>query len=339
MALSSAGATFDVDEAADSAGGGKRKADKKANYAAPKYTTAQERARATADLIAAEERATHADETMYHGKSWRETLFVILDEPDSGILARIASIIILVLIVASSVSIVIETMRFVRISDKWQADLKMLEWICIIAFSVEYLLKAFCSGDRPGSDQSVIRYLTKIMTLVDLFAILPFYIELAFGGVLNLAFLRALRMTRIFRVLKVGSYDETLILFVQGFGRCRDGLTLLLFLLMMYLCCFSAFLYMFEYDAQVKCHAGELPDVSCPSIRGFTSIPTSWCASPLGAAVPVFCLYSALNIVLILYVGVSACVRAHARACVHGCARACVLADRNQFCRLHTHTI
>ena len=44
----------------------------------------------------------------------------------------------------------------------------------------------------------------------------------------------------------MGTYDETLRLFVEGFGRCRDGLTLLLFLLMMYLCCFAAFLHMFE---------------------------------------------------------------------------------------------
>ena len=172
-----------------------KKAAPASTFADNKYNSEEERNAHDKDMIEAEDRASHGDEAMYEGKNWRETVFVMFDEPESGILARIISLVVLVLILASSVSIVIETMRFVRISDKWQADLKLLEWICIIAFSVEYLLKAFTCSQRPGSSQSVARYLLGIMCLIDLFAILPFYFELAFGGIMNLAFLRALRMT------------------------------------------------------------------------------------------------------------------------------------------------
>ena len=80
------------------------------------------------------------------------------------------------------------------------------------------------------------------------------------------------------RVLKVGSFAEDLMIFVEGMRRASEGLTLLAFLLLLYLCVFSAILYMVEYDAQRNCaqNAEDGYDVSCPSMVGFSSIPTTW---------------------------------------------------------------
>ena len=61
-----------------------------------------------------------------------------------------------------------------------------------------------------------------------------------------------LRMIRIFRVLKVGSFASDLQVFVDGMSRAREGLLLLSFLLLLYLCVFGTLLYMCEFDVQVR---------------------------------------------------------------------------------------
>lgn len=87
----------------------------------------------------------------------------------------------------------------------------------------------------------------------------------------------ACRWTR-HRVLKVGGIAECLMLFVDGMSRAREGLVLLLFLMMLYLCVFAALLHMLEFDAQQDCAkcAADGFGCSCPSVVGFTSIPTTW---------------------------------------------------------------
>jgi hypothetical protein len=72
-------------------------------------------------------------------------------------------------------------------------------------------------------------------------------------------------MVRVFRILKFGGHVRNLQLFAIGMKRAQEGLMLLLFLLILYLCVFAAVLYQLEYDDQRE--AGN---------SGFTSIPTTW---------------------------------------------------------------
>lgn len=74
-----------------------------------------------------------------------------------------------------------------------------LNGLCTVLFTIEYILRLYCSP-RP------IRYARSFFGMVDLLAILPFYIGLFIQGTRSLAVIKVLRMLRIFRVLKMAQY-------------------------------------------------------------------------------------------------------------------------------------
>eukprot|EP01052_Picozoa_sp_SAG31_P001816 SAG31_NODE_61_length_29286_cov_444.645973_9_plen_538_part_00 len=135
--------------------------------------------------------------------------------------------------------------------------LKLVEVICVATFTVEYVLRMLTCTQRPREDKRFLSYFFKAMNLVDLASIVPFYMEILFKNSDSFAVLRILRMSRIFRVLKVGNYMHELHLFVEGYQRSRDGLVLLLCMLLLYLCVFGSILYLIEYPTQtIDCFKG-----------------------------------------------------------------------------------
>ncbi len=75
----------------------------------------------------------------------------------------------------------------------------MLEWAFTLLFTLEYLVR-LAVVDRPG------RYARSFFGVVDLLSVLPTWISLALAGSQYLLVVRALRILRIFRVLKLTRY-------------------------------------------------------------------------------------------------------------------------------------
>ena len=171
-------------------------------HASQKYATNEEADAANEEEIA---RMARASEWRFghlwaSGDNVRQTIFMLLDEPESGLLATVVSLGVLVLIVASSTCFVVETMASVREDPEMVQIMHTIEIACIITFSLEYFLRVFTCSQRPRTDRSVIKYILQPMVLVDLVSIAPFYIELIIGGdESGLAVVRMLRMSRIFR--------------------------------------------------------------------------------------------------------------------------------------------
>lgn len=89
------------------------------------------------------------------------------------------------------------------------------------------------------------------MNIIDLLAILPYYIELIVDGNASaLAVIRVVRLLRIFRVFKVGKYSKNLKILVKTFAASLDGLYLLAFLVGLGLVLFSTALFYAEQVGQ-----------------------------------------------------------------------------------------
>ncbi|WP_323844547.1 ion transporter [Microbulbifer magnicolonia] len=86
-----------------------------------------------------------------------------------------------------------------RIAGQYGELLFALEWFFTVLFTVEYLLRIYCSVNRR-------LYITSFYGIVDLLAILPSYLALIFAGASTLLVVRLLRVLRIFRILKLVRY-------------------------------------------------------------------------------------------------------------------------------------
>ena len=150
---------------------------------------------------------------------------------------RIFDLFIQSLIVFSLISFSIETLpnKSVGLSK----ILHISELIIVIIFSIEYLLRLLIS-DRK------LKFIFSFYGLIDLLAILPFYITTG----LDLRSIRAFRLLRLLRTLKLMRYSNAIKRFHRALIISREELTLFLFITIILLFLSGAGIYLFENPAQ-----------------------------------------------------------------------------------------
>jgi voltage-gated potassium channel len=101
---------------------------------------------------------------------------------------------LLVVILVSILAVCLESVTAIRV--RYGPWLRALEWIITILFTVEYVLRLY-SVRQPW------RYALSFYGIVDLLSILPTYLSLFIAGTQSLLVIRALRLLRVFRILKL----------------------------------------------------------------------------------------------------------------------------------------
>ncbi len=130
------------------------------------------------------------------GSPWRSQVHEIIFEADTPA-GRAFDLALIGCIVASVVAVTLESVA--SLQADYGAVLRAAEWAFTLLFTAEYVLRLASVG-RP------LRYAWSFFGVVDLLAILPAYLSLVVTGTQSLAVIRALRLLRIFRVLKLGHY-------------------------------------------------------------------------------------------------------------------------------------
>lgn len=163
---------------------------------------------------------------------------------------------------------------------------------CVAVFSVEYILRVWsCTVDERYSSpiRGRIRFMLSPYALIDLLAILPFYLPVVIG---EQGAERMLRIFRLFRLLKIARYSDSTTLITDVFRRKAQELLITILVMSIWLVFVSSLMYYVERDAQ--------PEV-------FTSIPASiwWGIVTLttvgyGDVVPITSLGRALGAIIAL---------------------------------------
>ncbi|KZX65102.1 ion transporter [Vibrio sp. HI00D65] len=110
---------------------------------------------------------------------------------------RAFDISLIIAILASLLVLILESIP--NVMTEWSQELRYIEYTFTALFTIEYLLRLYCSP-KPKS------YATSFYGIVDLLAILPTYLAIFFPGASFMGVVRLLRVMRIFRVLKLVRY-------------------------------------------------------------------------------------------------------------------------------------
>ncbi len=170
------------------------------------------------------------------GSGWRAEVAALLEgtHPRFG---RAVPFFLLGLIVFSLASIAIESLPDL---PEWAHDiLYAIEVSTVAIFTVEYILRIVVA-ERP------LRYIFSFYGLIDLIAILPFYLSL--GG--DYRVLRALRLVRLFWLFKMVRYTRAFDNLRKAIHQVRTELIAFVVVaaLVIYIC--GVGIYIFEHDAQ-----------------------------------------------------------------------------------------
>lgn len=106
---------------------------------------------------------------------------------------------LIIVIALSSLLIMLESIVAVQI--RFSGVLNFFEWIFIILFSIEYLLRLYVVKSKK-------KYAFSFFGLIDLFSILPAYIGFLIPSARFLMLIRVFRLLRLFRVFKMVRYVE-----------------------------------------------------------------------------------------------------------------------------------
>jgi voltage-gated potassium channel len=142
-----------------------------------------------------------------------------------------------ILIIISLVSFSISTLP--NLTESSKQILQAIEIFTVVIFTIEYILRIYVS-------ESKFKFIFSFFGIIDLIAILPFYIASGF----DLRAVRVFRLLRLFRILKLLRYSKAINRFHRAFLIAKEELILFFFVSVILLYLSAVGIYYFENEAQ-----------------------------------------------------------------------------------------
>jgi voltage-gated potassium channel Kch len=186
------------------------------------------------------------------------------------------------LIIISTIAFVAESMPEFHVrggpDPTWPEFWDTMETVIVLQFSLEYLARlVVCSSYDASYFVAAARFIIEPMNVVDLVAILPWYLELLGLAGSGSAILRVFRLARVVRIFKLGTYAAGLQMFARTLLASADALLLLVFIISITTILFASMIYYAERGEWST--TNEQWEVTADTPTQFTSIPAAfwWC--------------------------------------------------------------
>ncbi|HWJ03062.1 MAG TPA: ion transporter [Verrucomicrobiae bacterium] len=183
------------------------------------------------------------------GSNAKERIHEILDgAPGGDLLCRIVDAFLLTLIVGNVLAVILETVR--PIYSLYAQLFHIFDQFSIFVFTVEYLLRIWACPVETRFRAPIrgrLRYSVTPMALIDLLAIIPFYLPFFMP---DFRFVRMIRLFRILRILKLGRYSKSLQTFGNVLRGKKEDLVIAFSTVLVLLVFAASLVYLVENDAQ-----------------------------------------------------------------------------------------
>ncbi|XP_061582742.1 potassium voltage-gated channel subfamily D member 3-like [Cololabis saira] len=195
--------------------------------------------------------------------SFRETMWRAFENPHTSTMALVFYYVTGFFIAISVITNVVETVpcgsttntKDMPCGERYTVAFFCIDTACVMIFTVEYLLRLFAAPSR-------YRFMRSVMSIIDVVAILPYYIGLVMTNNEDVsgAFV-TLRVFRVFRIFKFSRHSQGLRILGYTLKSCASELGFLLFSLTMAIIIFATVMFYAEKGS---------------SSSKFTSIPASF---------------------------------------------------------------
>lgn len=184
--------------------------------------------------------------------TWKSKLHEIIYEADTPI-GKAFDILLLILILFSIILVMLESVK--SIYNEYHEAFYIAEWAITIFFTIEYILRVI-TINKPT------RYIFSFYGIIDFLSTIPSYLTFFLGGFNVLFSVRALRLLRIFRILKISRYVGESNKLMAALKNSRAKVLVFLFAVFVISIIMGTVMYLVEGPE-----------------NGFTSIPLSiyWC--------------------------------------------------------------
>ena len=176
-------------------------------------------------------------------------VFEIIEAGEKGdIASKIFDVFIIFLIIVNLFVIFIETFS---ISELMRNIIYGIEIFSVIVFTIEYLLRIWTAPllfPEKSPAKARLKYIFSFMAIIDLLAILPFYIPYIIP--IDLRVLRAFRVIRLFRIFKINRYTHALSMIAQVFKNKAAQLISSVLVVALLMMIASVLMYNIEYSEQ-----------------------------------------------------------------------------------------
>ncbi len=217
---------------------------------------------------------------MNHHLTTRERLHLILNYSSvkDKTAAWVFSWIMTLLVLANVAAVILESVP--AIEQQGRHAFAWFDALSVCFFGVEYLLRVWTAAEnhkskKPSATGRRLHYIFGFHGLIDLIAILPFFLQSLLPGL----DLRVLRVIRILRILKLSHYSTALEDLIASIYAERDSFMSALYLLALSILIASCLMYYAEHRLQ-PAQFGTIPDAMWWAIVTITTVG-------YGDAVPV----------------------------------------------------
>ena len=205
-------------------------------------------------------------------RDWRVKVHDILEVGDGNLIGRVVNVFLIVLIVANGLAFAAETVP--SLYARYGPEFEAFNTFSVMVFTVEYVLRLWSSVEIPllrrlPHWRARLNFAARPMMIIDLLAILPWYLYLIVP--FDLRALRVLRLFRLFRLLKLLRYSPALLTLKRVIAHEYRALLGAILLMMMLMLFSAAVIYFLERGAQPD-KFGSIPAAAWWALSTLTTV-------------------------------------------------------------------